>query len=71
MGYGHRVNNYVEDKATQIVFVWKFHELRILKTINVARSRFPGQFEEKQIFKIHSKFCIVIFVFFKEIEKKT
>ena len=55
MGYGHRVNNYVEDKATQIVFVWKFHELRILKTFNVARSRFPGQFEEKKSSKYIAK----------------
>ena len=22
----HRVNNYIEEKATQIVFGWKFHE---------------------------------------------
>ena len=68
----HRVNNFIEDKETQIVFGWKFHELRILRTYQCDRSHLGFQVNMKQkIFKIHNKFCIVLFVFFKEIEKKT
>ena len=43
----HRVNSYIENKATQIVFGWKFHEFRILRTYQCCQvsPRFLGQLE--------------------------
>ena len=34
----HRVINYIEDKATQIVFDWKYHYWNSKDNITVARS---------------------------------
>ena len=71
----HRVINYIEEKATQIVFhldSFTSFDRNSKDNISVARSHlgFPVKWRKKFL-QNSEKFCIVLLVFFKELEKKT
>ena len=47
--FNHRVINYIEDKATQIVYGWIFQ----------VSPSFPGQFERQNSAEIYKYFALV------------